>query len=61
MVLLRQLADKYSFAIIVDDTIGTFVNTRLLGYADVIVTSMSKLFSGQANVMGGRRASYYLA
>jgi cystathionine gamma-synthase len=54
IVRLRQLADQYGFAIIIDDTIGTFVNTDLLRYADVIVTSMSKLFSGQADVMGGR-------
>lgn len=51
---LRALADKYDFPIIVDDTIGTFANVSVLPYADIIVTSMSKIFSGAANVTGGR-------
>jgi cystathionine gamma-synthase len=51
---LRQLADQYSFLICIDDTIGNFVNTELLKYADVIMTSLSKSFSGRADVMGGR-------
>jgi len=50
---LRQLADRYSFLICIDDTIGNSVNTELLDYADVIITSLSKSFSGKADVMGG--------
>jgi cystathionine gamma-synthase len=54
MPRLRALADKYNFLIVVDDTIGNFVNVELLPYADIVVSSLSKIFSGDANVMGGR-------
>lgn len=51
---LRNLADKYDFLIVVDDTLGNFVNVDVLQWADVVVSSLSKIFSGDANVMGGR-------
>jgi cystathionine gamma-synthase len=51
---LRALADKYDFLIVIDETIGNFVNVEVLPYADVVVSSLSKIFSGVANVMGGR-------
>jgi cystathionine gamma-synthase len=51
---LRALADKYGFLIIVDETIGNFVNVEVVPYADIVVSSLSKVFSGDANVMGGR-------
>lgn len=51
---LRALADKYDFLIVVDETIGNFVNVEVLPYADIVVSSLSKVFSGDANVMGGR-------
>ncbi|KAI0365804.1 PLP-dependent transferase [Pilatotrama ljubarskyi] len=50
---LRQLADKYDFVIVVDETLGNFVNVEVLPYADIVVSSLSKVFSGDANVMGG--------
>ncbi|TFY77968.1 hypothetical protein EWM64_g6049 [Hericium alpestre] len=50
---LRQLADKYDFLIVIDDTIGNFVNVEVLPYADIVVTSLTKVFSGDSNVMGG--------
>lgn len=50
---LRQLADEYDFALVVDETIGNFLNVHVLPYADMVVTSLTKLFSGDANVMGG--------
>lgn len=50
---LRHLADKYDFLIIIDETIGNIVNVRILQYADVVVSSLSKVFSGESNVMGG--------
>lgn len=43
-------ADKYSFPVVVDDTIGSVANIDLLPVSDVIVTSLSKSFSGYANV-----------
>ena len=51
---LRALADKHDFLLIIDETIGNFVNVRVFPYADIIVSSLSKIFSGDANVMGGR-------
>ncbi len=51
---LRGLADKYNFLIVVDETIGNFVNVEVLPYADVVVSSLSKVFSGDCNAMGGR-------
>nr|VWP00441.1 STE/STE11/CDC15 protein kinase [Ganoderma boninense] len=50
---LRALADKHDFLIVVDETLGNFVNVEVLPYADVVVSSLSKIFSGDANVMGG--------
>jgi cystathionine gamma-synthase len=51
---LRALADTYDFAVIVDETIGCFANIQLLPWADAIVSSLTKVFSGDSNVMGGR-------
>jgi len=50
---LRALADKYHFLIVVDETLGNFANVEVLPYADIVVSSLSKVFSGDANVMGG--------
>ena len=50
---LRALADLYRFPIIIDDTIGHHLNVQLLPFADIIVGSLTKVFSGFANVMGG--------
>ena len=51
---LRSLADRYDFAIVIDETIGNFLNVHVLHYADVVVSSLTKVFSGDSNVMGGR-------
>lgn len=50
---IRALADEYDFAVVVDETIGTFANVNVLQHADVVVSSLTKIFSGDANVMGG--------
>lgn len=51
--LLRALADKYDFLLVIDETIGNFVNVNVLQHADIVVSSLSKIFSGDANTMGG--------
>ena len=51
---IRAMADKYDFVVVCDDTIGTAVNVNTIPYVDVVCTSLSKLFSGTYNVMGGR-------
>ncbi|EJC97727.1 PLP-dependent transferase [Fomitiporia mediterranea MF3/22] len=50
---LRALADKYDFLIVIDETVGNFVNVSVLPYADIVVSSLTKVFSGDSNVMGG--------
>jgi cystathionine gamma-synthase len=50
---IRKLADKYDFCVVVDETIGNFINVNVLQYADVVVSSLTKVFSGDSNVMGG--------
>lgn len=54
MVRIRELADKYDFAVVVDETVGNFLNVHVLPYADAVVSSLTKVFSGDSNVMGGR-------
>ncbi|KAF8543049.1 pyridoxal phosphate-dependent transferase [Trichophaea hybrida] len=61
---IRELADKYHFAVVVDETVGSFLNVHVLPYADIVVSSLTKVFSGDSNVMGGSlvlnpKGSYY--
>ena len=53
MQRIRQLADKYDFGVVIDETVGNFLNVHVLPYADVLVSSLTKIFSGDSNVMGG--------
>ncbi|KLO09862.1 PLP-dependent transferase [Schizopora paradoxa] len=50
---LRKLADEHDFLIVVDETVGNFVNVSVLQHADIVVSSLTKVFSGDSNVMGG--------
>lgn len=50
---IRALADKFGFAVVVDETVGNFLNISVYSYADIIVSSLTKIFSGDSNVMGG--------
>ncbi len=54
LVRIRQLADEYGFVMVVDETIGNFINVEVVALADIVVSSLTKIFSGDANVMGGR-------
>ena len=51
---IAKLANKYDLIVVVDETLGTFVNVDVLSHVDIICTSLSKIFSGACNVMGGR-------
>jgi cystathionine gamma-synthase len=51
---IHDLANRYGFYVVVDETIGNFMNVNVLPYADVVVSSLTKVFSGDSNVMGGR-------
>lgn len=50
---IRQLADKYNFAIVIDETVGNFINIHVLPYADMVASSLTKVFSGDSNVLAG--------
>lgn len=50
---LAQSARNGQFPLIVDDTISTAVNVNLLAAADVVVTSLTKYFTGRGDIMGG--------
>jgi cystathionine gamma-synthase len=54
LVRIRELADRFDFVVTVDETIGNFLNVNVLPYADIVVSSLTKVFSGDSNVMGGR-------
>ncbi|KAG6054833.1 hypothetical protein E4U32_006682 [Claviceps aff. humidiphila group G2b] len=63
---IRRLADSFDFAVVVDETIGTFANVNVLPAADIVVSSLTKIFSGDSNVMGGSailnpKSKYYTA
>lgn len=51
---LRALADEFGFFLVVDETVGNFVNVEVSEWADIVVSSLTKVFSGEPNVMGGR-------
>ncbi len=51
---VQKMANEYDLIVIVDETVGTFFNVDVLSYADIVCTSLSKIFSGACNVMGGR-------
>lgn len=53
LINLRRLADELGFVLVVDETIGGFCNVDMLPVADIMVTSLTKTFSGYADVMGG--------
>jgi cystathionine gamma-synthase len=50
---IRALANQYGFAMVVDETISNFLNINVLHLADIVVSSLTKIFSGDSNVMGG--------
>ncbi|KOG98709.1 cystathionine gamma-synthase [Saccharomyces eubayanus] len=50
---LKRLSDLYSFYIVVDETVGGFVNIDVLPFADIVCSSLTKIFSGDSNVIAG--------
>ncbi|KAF7294729.1 PLC-like phosphodiesterase [Mycena indigotica] len=53
IIRLHALSNRYGVPLIVDESVGGFLNVQLLPYCDVVVSSLTKLFSGLANVLGG--------
>ncbi|UPK91668.1 hypothetical protein LCI18_002603 [Fusarium solani-melongenae] len=50
---LYKLANEYDLLFVVDDTVATLVNVDLISSCDLACTSLTKMFSGACNVMGG--------
>lgn len=50
---VRKISLRHHFPIVVDDTISTWTNVDLLPATDVIVTSLTKWFTGRGDVMAG--------
>jgi cystathionine gamma-synthase len=50
---LRELADRHSFPIIIDETLGACINQNTLPMSDITAISLTKFFSGTSDVMGG--------
>ncbi|KAI9593037.1 pyridoxal phosphate-dependent transferase [Syncephalis fuscata] len=50
---LRAVADKYDIPLLLDTTVGGFSNSQLFPFADAMLVSLTKLFSGDCDVMGG--------
>ncbi|KAF9879307.1 cystathionine gamma-synthase [Colletotrichum karsti] len=53
IVRLKTLSVKHNFVFIIDDTVGSFANIDVLAHSDILISSLTKSFSGYANVMGG--------
>ncbi|RSL58280.1 hypothetical protein CEP51_014109 [Fusarium floridanum] len=50
---LYKLANDYNFIFIVDDTVATPVNVDIISSCDLVCTSLTTMFSGACDVMGG--------
>ncbi len=50
---LSSLLRKNNVPLVIDETLGSFVNVDMLPFADIIVTSLTKYFSGVGDVMAG--------
>lgn len=50
---LSSLLRPRMIPLIVDDTVGTFYNVDAMPYADIVMSSLTKYFSGISDVMGG--------
>lgn len=53
IVRIKQLSDKFGFYVVVDDTVGNSCNVNIIPYCDIVVSSLTKIFSGDSNVMAG--------
>lgn len=53
---LADLAHRYDVPLIIDDTAATYANVNVFPHADIVVTSLTKAFSGEGDVMAGALA-----
>ncbi|MEZ6039927.1 MAG: PLP-dependent transferase [Planctomycetaceae bacterium] len=50
---LRNLADQFGFLIVIDDTLAACLNLDVLHLSDIVVTSLTKYFSGYGDLLAG--------
>lgn len=50
---IENLADAYDFDVVVDEKNGNSTNVDVPPHADVVVSSLTKIFSEDCKVMGG--------
>ena len=50
---LASILSENGVPLVVDDTVATAINTDAFRYADVVTTSLTKMFSGAGDVAGG--------
>jgi cystathionine gamma-synthase len=50
---LAALAHAHDVPLIIDDTAATYANVNVFPHADLVVTSLTKAFSGEGDVMAG--------
>lgn len=50
---IGDLADMFGLVVVVDKTVGNFLNISVFPFADIVVSSPTKIFSVDSNVMGG--------
>lgn len=53
LVALSDLCARYAVPLVVDDTISTYANVNPLPACDLVVTSLTKFFTGRGDVMAG--------
>ncbi|KAI5466109.1 pyridoxal phosphate-dependent transferase [Mariannaea sp. PMI_226] len=50
---LKRLSEKFGFVLVVDDTVAGFANVDVFAQGDILLTSLTKSFNGQADALGG--------
>ena len=50
---ISKIAKKLNIPIIIDDTIGSNLNINSIEHADIVFTSLTKIFSGSGDIMAG--------
>jgi len=53
LAALSKLARQQRVPLVVDETLGTYVNTDVLRVADIAITSLTKYFTGVGDVLAG--------
>lgn len=53
LIKLRQISNELGFPVTIDDTVGNLINLNIYQYCDMSVSSLTKIFSGDSNVLAG--------